>query len=64
MSLATKIFSHIFIGMIDMSDLGNENVTEGNMFAFVVEEERRRETLVCYEIRDSGLLIWGLFTDG
>jgi hypothetical protein len=50
--------------MIDMSDLGNENVTEGNMFAFVVKEERRRETLVCYEIRDSGLLIWGLFTDG
>jgi hypothetical protein len=49
--------------MIDMSDLGNGNVIEGNMFAFV-EEERRRETLVCYEIRDSGLLIWGLFTDG
>jgi len=63
MSLATKIFSHIFICMIDMSDLGNGNVIEGNMFAFV-EEERRRETLVCYEIRDSGLLIWGLFTDG
>jgi hypothetical protein len=64
MSSATKNFSHIFIGMIDMSDLGNGNVTDGNMFAFVVEEERRRETLVCYEIRDSGLLIWGLFTDG
>jgi hypothetical protein len=49
--------------MVDMPDSGNENVTERNMFAFVVKEKRRKEMLVCYEIKDYDILIWGLFTD-